>query len=512
MNRQRRSDPPRAADPVGGTWPWAQGNATTRLRYILYALRREDGGVDADVDRLGEAVLQEIGKYWDPGASEGLVNGQSRDVRVATFYCASRLCSGHTRPLAARRVAQPAMGPAEEGWSLPDETLGVRVLGTGTDGRSSYFRPTGVRSTGGSTERRTEHRHREQCIAAGGGGFLPCEVEHPFRIDYDPEDDGWGWRRDMYSGPHPTYAANRAGLERMREEADLVPRVIQNTDRTCWLTEDHSQVLGAVSQGGYPGQACHYRPWEMLAESDAIFDQQEEGRWVDHVPSGDIERRRPVRLGQRVIVDEYPPEGCEEEYLLGWLGAPNYPAPGGSEDFVAQDMDQGGYYPRLELLQEDSADPSTDSWNGELTPRSYQQAALSDGEASRACRQAARLVGEGDSVPMPRVEVEFVEGLDFPHKSPNYYRNHPQEVPCGEEERAAQAYDPRDIPLMDRVRRGREDDYHVVHPHWYDEVLAEVLADETKGGRCGRWSEVLKAEEGSWHKPYWAGGRSNPFA
>ena len=110
-----RFDHHRAVDPVGGTWPWAESNATTRLRYILYAVNRERDGIEGDVDRLGEAVLQIIGSFWDCGAPEGLVNGQSRDVRVTTFYCASDRCSGHTRPLASRRVARPATGPAEGG-------------------------------------------------------------------------------------------------------------------------------------------------------------------------------------------------------------------------------------------------------------------------------------------------------------------------------------------------------------------------------------------------------------
>ena len=109
---------------------------------------------------------------------------------------------------------------------------------------------------------------------------------------------------------------------------------------------------------------------------------------------------------------------------------------------------------------------------------------------------------------LPRVEIEFGNGLDFPHHSPSYYQNHPQEVPVGEEERAARVYDPRDIPLMDRVRRGREDDYHVVHPRWHDEVLVD-RHDEMESERRRRWSVVVMAEEGSWHGPHWAGSMNS---
>ena len=682
-----RFDHHRAVDPVGGTWPWVESNATTRLRYILYAVNRERDGIEGDVDRLGEAVLQIIGSFWDCGAPEGLVNGQSRDVRVTTFYCASDRCSGHTRPLASRRVARPATGPAEGGGSLPDETLGARV--ENIDGSTSYLRPTSS-----STELYTEHQYEERSYAVGGEGLFPCEVSEAHR--YDPQEE--------------------------REQGGDAS--LPGCDRTRWLTEDRTQVLEAVSKGGQPGPMCHYRPWEFLMESRGCCDDQRE--WIDRVPAYDIERRwYGRRMGpqwQRGIVDEFPPEGCPvphtnpqpkprqgsqpeyhpflckrpphatrshapcrptvvpsmeedsrkgsvestargededgvesdsmeegsrtrsvdspargedeavvendpmeedsrtgsvdsparredgnvvesdldpawmkqriprkglagarwtsypqrlarrpwelleraesldqerrgwerhpayiagvnreraqslseeplqgrrswrggtllrhdgflrahllrypgedvhryEEYLLDGLswpgGTPGWPDPGGSEGFVASDIDQGAYYPRLELLQESTSDPSADSWNGELPPRADQQ--------------GARLVGEAGSAPMPRVEIEFGNGLDYPHLSPNYYQNHPQEAPLGEEERAAREYDPRYIPLMDRVRRGREDDYHVVHPNWHEEVLVHRQGQQGYEARR-RWAVVVMAEEGSWHGRHWAGSEDN---
>ena len=165
---------------------------------------------------------------------------------------------------------------------MPDETLGARLVTT--NGKSS---PTGVRgetSTGGSTELYTEHRHHEQCATAGGGGVLPCEVAPQFRIDIDPE--GWRRRRDLLAE-----GAHRAGWGRRRDLlAEFAPRAVWNSDRTCWLTKDRTQVLDAVSKGGHPGQMCHYLPWEMLVESRGCFDVQEESPWVDRVPSPEIWR------------------------------------------------------------------------------------------------------------------------------------------------------------------------------------------------------------------------------
>ena len=123
--------------------------------------------------------------------------------------------------------------------------------------------------------------------------------------------------------------------------------------------------------------------------------------------------------------------------------------PDGSKGHVASDPDQLVYYPWREMLG--TVGPSCDSWNGGITEDGPTLDGGSGGFPVRPCDASA-----GRSATF---QFEFAGsvlrelGREGPAPSPRY--------------------DPREIPLMDRVRPRREDDFHVMHPKWHTDLLSD---------------------------------------